>query len=86
MNNSHDESYMAYYRKGWQAHREGVSFWVHAGVNTATLEPKEAVAFFMGWHDRKDAVAAEVAALKAAFANWPVDGIVKVGVADKVTA
>jgi hypothetical protein len=30
---------------------------------------------------RKDAiVAAEVAALKAAFANWPADGIVKVGV------
>jgi hypothetical protein len=30
-------------------------------------------------------VAADVAALKAAFRNWPVDGVVKIGVADKVT-
>jgi hypothetical protein len=35
---------------------------------------------------RAQDVAADVAALKAAFRNWPVDGVVKVGVADKATA
>jgi hypothetical protein len=36
--------------------------------------------------DMRVDVAADVAALKAAFRNWPVDGVVKVGVADRVTA
>lgn len=52
------------------------------GVETAITLPVVLMA-------REGAIAAEeVAALKAAFANWPADGIVRVGVYvnDKVTA
>jgi hypothetical protein len=52
------------------------------GKTATVLKLREARKFV----DNQLAVAADVAALKAAFRNWPADGIVKVGVADKVVA